>query len=273
MNFGKILRRADALHWQLTRDYAFKSDLKIKWVRPEKIPCTKPEKSGDLGKLPAVNEKEFLLDYNNSKELQRADSTVQSLFQLGNNRLGDTSRYLREQMIKDVQRHPLDYGSMEVKLAKMTVRIRIMQEQLDKFPRNTKLKVALKELIDKRKKFLKYLRRWDYRRFEWMLEKLDLVYKPPPAEFHWITRKESLQKLTDAHCEKIKEERLAEYRNLLNKQKIPFLEDAIKKMEFVRREQIDLDIPITVTEEQIADFKKELEFLTSQRDLQLEDKE
>ena len=101
----------------------------------------------------------------------------------------------------------------------MTASIRGMQEQLDKFPRNVKLKVALKELIDKRKKFLKYLRRWDYRRFEWMLEKLDLVYKPPPTEFHWVTRRESLQKLTDAHCEQIKEDRLAEYRKVLNEKK------------------------------------------------------
>lgn len=155
----------------------------------------------------------------------------------------------------------------------MTARIRGMQEQLDKFPRNVKLKVALKELIDKRKKFLKYLRRWDYRRFEWMLEKLDLVYKPPPTEFHWVTRRESLQKLTDAHCEQIKEDRLAEYRKVLNEQKIPFLEDAIKKMEFVRKEQIDLEIPVTVTEEQIADFKRELEFLKSERNTKTKDNE
>lgn len=69
MNFVKILRTS-GVHWQLARDYAFKSDLKIKWVRPEKIPCTKPEKSGDLGKLPSINEKELLLGFKNSKELQ-----------------------------------------------------------------------------------------------------------------------------------------------------------------------------------------------------------
>ncbi|XP_054738978.1 28S ribosomal protein S15, mitochondrial [Anastrepha obliqua] len=270
MNFGRILRKTCVVHQQLTRDYAFKSDLKIKWVRPVKIPSTNPEKSGDLGKLPPVNEKEFLLEYKNSTELQSADPVVQSLFQLGNNRSADISRYLRDQLIKEVQRHPLDYGSMEAKLARMTVRIRSMQQELEQFPRNNKLKVALKELIEKRKKFLKYLRRWDYRRFEWMLEKLDLVYKPPPTEFHWITRKESLQKLTDAHCEKIKDERLAEYRKLLDEQKIPFLEDTIKKMEFVRKEQIDLEIPVTVTEQQIEDFKKELEALKSKVEVKAE---
>lgn len=69
MNFGKILRTF-GVHCQLARGYAFKSDLKIKWIRPEKIPCTKPEKSGDIGKLPSTNENELLLNFKNSKELQ-----------------------------------------------------------------------------------------------------------------------------------------------------------------------------------------------------------
>ena len=66
-------------------------------------------------------------------------------------------------------------------VAKMTVQIRAMQKYMEDFPRNKQVKVQLKEMIDKRKKFLKYLRRWDYKRFEWILEKLDLVYKPPPT--------------------------------------------------------------------------------------------
>lgn len=146
-------------------------------------------------------------------------------------------------------------------VARMTATIRRYQEHMEQHPRDKRRKVILKELIDKRKKFLKYLRRWDYRRFEWILEKLDLVYKPPPAKFHWITRKESLQKLTDIHCENLRQEKLAEYRKTLEEQQIPFLEDAIKKMEFIRQEQIDLDIPVTVSLEDIAEHKKQLEEL------------
>lgn len=143
----------------------------------------------------------------------------------------------------------------------MTALIRRYQEHMEKFPRDVRRKVILKEMIEKRKKFLKYLRRWDYKRFEWILEKLDLVYKPPPAKFHWITRKESLQKLTDLHCEQLKQQRLDEYRKILEEQQIPFLEDAIKKMEFIRKEQIDLEIPITITDEDIQNNKKQLEEL------------
>ncbi|EDW60020.1 small ribosomal subunit protein uS15m [Drosophila virilis] len=263
---NKLLNVVHAVPRQFVRDYAFKSDLKIKWVRPEKISCIKPEKSGDLAKLPPLNPNEILPEYKDSKELANADETVKSMFMLSNNRNHLTTRYYRDQMVKEVQRHEQDYGSMEAKLAKMTAVIRRYQSHMEVHPRDKMIKVQLKELIDKRKKFLKYLRRWDYPRFEWILEKLDLVYKPPPAHFHWVTRKESLQKLTDIYCEKIKEERLEAYHKELQAQQIPFLEDAIKKMLFVRKEQIDCDVPVTVTEQQIEDARKELAELKELRD-------
>ncbi|XP_030560118.1 28S ribosomal protein S15, mitochondrial [Drosophila novamexicana] len=263
---NKLLNVVHAVPRQFVRDYAFKSDLKIKWVRPEKISCIKPEKSGDLAKLPPLNPNEILPEYKDSKELANADETVKSMFLLSNNRNHLTTRYYRDQMVKEVQRHEQDYGSMEATLAKMTAVIRRYQSHMEVHPRDKMIKVRLKELIDKRKKFLKYLRRWDYPRFEWILEKLDLVYKPPPAHFHWVTRKESLQKLTDIYCEKIKEERLEAYHKELQAQQIPFLEDAIKKMIFVRQEQIDCDVPVTVTEQQIEDARKELAELKELRD-------
>lgn len=55
----------------LSRTYAFKSDLKIKWVRPEKIPCYKPQKSGDLHPMRPIAGSELLKDFQNSKELER----------------------------------------------------------------------------------------------------------------------------------------------------------------------------------------------------------
>ncbi|XP_034477800.1 28S ribosomal protein S15, mitochondrial [Drosophila innubila] len=260
LNIGHVVPR------QFVRDYAFKSDLKIKWVRPEKISCIKPEKSGDLAKLPPLNPNEILPDYKDSKELENANEAVKSLFKLSNNRNSLTTRYYRDELVKEVQRHAQDFGSMEAKLAKMTAFIRRYQEHMEISPRDRVIKVRLKEMIEKRKKFLKYLRRWDYPRFEWILEKLDLVYKPPPTNFHWITRKESLQKLTDIYCEKIKEERLEAYHKELQAQQIPYLEDAIKKMSFVRQEQIDCDVPVTVTEQQIEEARQELARLKEARE-------
>lgn len=41
-------------------------------------------------------------------------------------------------------------------------------------------RVTLKEKIERRKAFLKHLRRMDYKRFEWVLEKNDLVFHLDP---------------------------------------------------------------------------------------------
>lgn len=62
----------------------------------------------------------------------------------------------------------------------MTTEIQYLQKHIAEQQRNVKLKVFLKELIDKRKKFLKFMRRWDYKRFEWVLEHLNLIYVPQP---------------------------------------------------------------------------------------------
>uniref|UniRef100_A0A1Q3FEW1 Small ribosomal subunit protein uS15m n=1 Tax=Culex tarsalis TaxID=7177 RepID=A0A1Q3FEW1_CULTA len=249
----------------ISRNYAFKSDLKIKWVRPEKIPCYKPAKSGDLQPLPAFKGTELLKDFQQSSELDSADDSVKNLFTLEHNRRREMLEVFKDEMVKRVQRHELDYGSIEAKLGLMTAQIRSLQEVMEKYPRQSAAKVHLKELIDKRKRFLRYLRRWDYRRFEYILEKLDLVYKPYPAHFHWITRKESLRKLTDIHCEDIKTSRLESYRQLLESQQLDFLAKKLENLQFIRKEQQECKVPVTVTPEQIQAVKKQYEELKEKR--------
>ncbi|XP_052893999.1 28S ribosomal protein S15, mitochondrial [Anopheles moucheti] len=250
---------------QIVRTYALKSDLKIKWVRPEKIPCYKPEKSGDLQSLPKFAGTELMKDYRESKELESANEHVRNLFTLEHNRRREMVANFKDAMVRKVYRHDLDYGSMEAKLGLMTARIRSLQEFMEQFPRQSVVKVQLKELIDKRKRYLRYLRRWDYRRFEYMLEKLDLVYKPYPTHFHWITRKDSLRKLTNIHCEQIKETRLEEYRKQLESEQLDFLEKKLKTLEFIRKEQTECQVPVTVTKEDIQTVRKRYDELKQKR--------
>lgn len=134
-----------------------------------------------------------------------------------------------------------------------------MQDVVERTPWAKKRKVFLHELIDKRKKHLKYLRRWDYKRFEWLLEQLDIVYKPPPEQFHWITRKESLVKLTDKYCDNIKQDRLNDFRSLMEYEKSAFLEEKLRSLQFIREEELSCGKEPTVTEENIQDVKKQLE--------------
>lgn len=160
------------------------------------------------------------------------------------------------EMVKKVQRHEQDYKSAESRLAHMTARIRSLQEVMEKFPRNKRMKVQLKEKIDKRKRFLRILRRQDYKKFEWVLEKLDLVYKDYPEAYFRIERKASLRKLTKIHCDDIKQQRLDEYRTELEAQQLEFLEQKIKNLEFIRNEQIACKVKVTVTPEEIEESKK-----------------
>lgn len=99
----------------LIRSYAFKSDLKIKWNRPEKVYGYKPEKSGDTSSsgTPKTDGKTYLLNFEKSKELLTAANSVKQLFQLENNPRRNTTYFNTEVLVGTVKRHNLDYGSVE----------------------------------------------------------------------------------------------------------------------------------------------------------------
>lgn len=254
-----------------TRNYAFKSDLKIKWVRPEKIPCTKPQKSGDLEPINTISSNEFLFDFKNSQELQSADDVVKKLFTVGFAPRAELIRSYRHEMVDRVKRHTLDNESIEVKIASWTGAIRSMQDNLEKDPQNKVLKVRLKELIDKRKKRLKFLRMWDYKKFEWLIEKLNIVYKPTPLDVSPVTRKDSLRKLTKIYCDKVRNEKLEAYKKQLEQEQPVFLQEKIRTLEYVRDEQKRLNVPVTVEQEEIDNAKillKQLQEKLSQENLE-----
>ncbi|KAG5678703.1 hypothetical protein PVAND_008351 [Polypedilum vanderplanki] len=242
----------------------------IKWVRPQKIPTIDPEKSGDLASMPKYDLKQSLLYFDNSSLLENANELVKSKFTLELNPGKEEKALYKEELVKKVQRHDQDYGSMEAKLAKMTAIIRYWQVRLKENPKNSRLKTLTKELIEKRKKYLKFLRRDDYKRFEYILEQLELKYVPYPNKFHWIARKEAMRALTKRFCRGIQIERLKEYKATLQAQQLDFLENKIKNLEFIRNEQIECKVPVTVTNEEINAVKKQYKELKQQRDEEAE---
>jgi len=245
----------------LIRNYAFKSDLKIKWVRPVNPACTSTAKSGDRSAFPDIDKSQYVWEFQDCKELETADENVKKLFTLEANRARKTTHCYTKSLVGLVKRHGQDSGSMEVRLAKLTAHIRRMQEVMEEHHRSVILKVKLKEFIDKRKMFLTYLKRWDYKRFEWVLEKLDLEYKAYPTEYYLPTRRISLRKLTDIHCENIKNERLAAYRKQLESQQIAFLQKKLDNLKFIRNEQIECSVPVTVSAEDIKEVETKLKDL------------
>lgn len=144
----------------------------------------------------------------------------------------------------------------KISVAIMTSEILYLQKYLEKHPRNRTTFVFLKELIDKRKKFLSKLRKWDYRRFEWLLEKLNLTYKPNPVEYYRVTRKDSMRKLTRKHCDKLRNDKLNAYKAELAEQKKIFLKTKVERLEFIRAEEIACGVEPTVSEEEIQQARE-----------------
>lgn len=48
-----------------------KSDLKIKWKRPEKVSCFDPSKTGDRASMPKVDENNVAVDFQTATELEK----------------------------------------------------------------------------------------------------------------------------------------------------------------------------------------------------------
>lgn len=237
-----------------------KSDLPIKWFRPEKIPCYKPEKSGDLKPLEQVDTKLLAPEFQQLEELKSADENVKKLFTLEFFPYKSTVSYLRKEYLDRVKRHEFDNNSPEVRVAKMTADIRDMQRFVEKFPHDKRTKVRLKETIDKRKRLLKNLRTWDYKCFEYVIEKLDLIYKPYPAPevYKRIERKRSMRMLTDKYCQNIKSDKLEKYKEELNSLKESFLVDKIETLKWIMKEEAYCSVSPTVTEDDVKAVEAEL---------------
>ncbi|XP_014279188.1 small ribosomal subunit protein uS15m [Halyomorpha halys] len=234
-------------------NYGLKSGLPIKWVRPEKIPCIRPEKSGDLEPLKKVDLKTLAPEFQDLEELKKADENVKKLFTLEFLPYKSTVSYLRKEYSDRVKRHEFDTKSPEVRVAKMTADIRDMQRFTEKYPHDKRTKVRLKETIDKRKKLLKKIRIWDYKCFEYIIEKLDLIYKPfPPREvYKRVERKRSMRMLTDTYCQNIVSEKLEKYKAELDSQKVSYLMDKIEILKWIMKEEAYCGVPPTVSEEDL----------------------
>ncbi|KAG5310676.1 RT15 protein, partial [Acromyrmex insinuator] len=243
------------------------TDYKITWVRPEKVSYLSLERSGDQGLEIDVKSSDFAKMYKELPELKNASDIVKKMFTLQFLPRKETINIKRDKILELVQRHKLDQNSPEAiskltlscfyfLVAIMTNDIHQLQEYLTEHPKNPKMKVKLLETIAKRRKMLKYLRQWDYRRFEWILEKLNLVYKPLPELPHHITRKDSLRRLTEKYCNELVQEKLDIYKKELKKLQKDFYIEKAEKLAFIREEEIACGLQPSVSEEDIADAKQ-----------------
>lgn len=65
-------------------------------------------------------------------------------------------------------------------VAAETATVRNLMEHFHNNRRDKKTRMFLKELVESRNRKLGDLRKYDYKKFEWLLDKLDLYYRPKP---------------------------------------------------------------------------------------------
>lgn len=158
-------------------------------------------------------------------------------------------------------------NSLFLVVAGQTAAIRFYQDCIrTQTKRNGQHNKRVKRLIDKRNKNLRYLRRWDYKRYEWLLELLNIEFKLQPETHTLIARKVALRRLTNIHCDDIKNERLTEYRKHLQSQKEQFLSEKLKNLQFIRNEEIELDLPVTVSEKDLQEVEEKYNQLKEERE-------
>lgn len=246
----------------VSRNAASIYDYKIKWTRPPRVPQFDVRQTGDLGLKVDVKPSDTRLYYENSKELEDASDLVKKMFSLKFQPYRETRSVKREKIMSLVKRHVCDRGSTESRIAAMTSEISDIQECMKEHPRNKVAKVFLQELVDRRKKQLRLLRNWDYRRFEWILETLNLVYKPVPTKPGMISRKDSLRILTQQRCDDIINGKLNAYKAELQEQQKVFYREKAEKLEYILKEELEYGLEPTVTNEEIEAARKKAEELS-----------
>jgi len=237
----------------------------MKWNTVQRIETCNPALSGDLGGLEDFGKVDLTqppVHLEDSKEIELATEEVKRILSLEYSRKRDVNKKLTKNLVAKIQRHKLDMNSDEVKIAIYTVKIRNWQHMLiQMWPyKNQPIKHKLTFTIAARRAALERLRKTDYKKYEWILEKLNLFYKPVPKyDFMEISRKASIERLTDLWCEELKKHRLTKYKRDLEAQQPEFLRNKAAKLQHIISEEAELGLTPTVTQDQVDECIKRAE--------------
>jgi len=242
----------------------------VKWDRPVTMQTCNAEISGDVGGLETLGLERIDLSkpplaLEGAPALATASPEVARVTSLEFARRRDIIDKLSLEVVKSIQRHPRDFKSIEVVIALKTVRIRNMQRALiQQWPyKNQDMKHSLTHMISSRRNCLRQLREMDYKKYEWLLEKLNLLYKPMPwdeapgvhGEKEGVTRKKSLERLTDLWCEELRRHRLAALRRDLEARQPEFLLRKAETLEGILATEEELGIQPTVSREEVEECR------------------
>lgn len=76
-----------------------------------------------------------------------------------------------------------------------------------------------------------------------------------------VERKKSLRRLTALYIEKLKAERLTEYKEFLESKKEGFLQEKLEKLLWIKDTELECGVEPTITDEDFESVRKQLEEL------------
>ncbi|KAL0281280.1 UNVERIFIED_CONTAM: hypothetical protein PYX00_002314 [Menopon gallinae] len=207
--------------------------------------------------MPSGNQ--FIECYRNSETLKNANENVQKIFKMYNQSQQYKTEAYRKAMMDRVRSHQLDESSDEVKLARLTAQVRIYQYFAKLKSSKGKYRRILNSLIHRRRRGLRKLREKDYKKYEWLLEKLDLKYTADPICFDNPGKKKSTTLLAQVKKQKMKEQKLAEYKKTLDQQKIPYLKNKLEKLKWIKEQESAANLEPTVLDSDLEEIVKKIE--------------
>lgn len=219
-----------------------------RWNATRIPPTKKPnfDFSGDMtDTLPPLSSDEVRPGYEGLEDLiEEGGDDVKRLFSIEFATAGEKLRKRIENVKEQIKDHPADLKSVEQGIAMRTVLIRGLMQYHYECKKNKVQKTRLYHLIQGRKKMMKFLRRVDQEKFEWLCKelKLDYVDVPEPFEILPLSKRETREKAARDAAEKLRAEKFEIFREKLNEQRREYEIFKTKEMEDILKEMDNLGL-------------------------------
>lgn len=79
------------------------------------------------------------------------------------------------------------------------------------------------------------------------------------SPYERVERKKSLRRLTSQWCDKVRAEKLSEYRSKLDSEKETFLKHKLETLIWAKKEEIECGVPASITDTDIEAAQKQLD--------------
>merc|ERR1719369_263054 len=235
------------------------------WKTPEYMFRGNPgeDGSGDLEIYPEPDLKRPMLEFVGHKAYENASPEVKRVLSLEMGRRSDIKKIVNEEYRMMVADHKHDHTSNVVSIALLTLKIRNLQKDLGLLTKRgwrcPGKKHMLVQFINRRRAQLGYLRKQDYPKFEWLLEKLNIVYKPRPFTYERIIRRRHTERLVNLLCDETRTFKLQSLKDALEEDQPIFLRKKKETLEKIMKEEKEFGLPETVTQKEIDEVRVKLE--------------